>query len=245
MNTLRDAFDTVDADRKRIAVYAPDEEVASDVEAQFSSRNVEITIHPLPASQAPGFIVVRDALGEFTGALGLDTLQKIVAPDTHPPWVLDDAIDSEELFRFLQNTLFASYDRQQMLGATREIEDRAWRSASGTLYVGFQNEKAFEQQRDVYERFVTQTDLDVTIFIDGDWQNGTEEVPYTVIADAGDEIGAYWFVLFDGGENERNACGLLAEERAPDSFYGFWTYEVDLVWDLMEYLRRTYVKDTQ
>ena len=56
----------------------------------------------------------------------------------------------------------------------------------------------------------------------------------------GHELGRFWFVAFDGGESELRTCALLAEEREPGAFYGFWTYDPALVGRLVDYLRRTY-----
>ena len=54
------------------------------------------------------------------------------------------------------------------------------------------------------------------------------------------EIGSFWFLAFDGGSEPQNACALLAEERSPEAFYGFWTYDEDLVGAIEAYLSSTY-----
>lgn len=124
-----------------------------------------------------------------------------------------------------------------MLAAAREIEERAWRTGTGTLYTGFQTEAALSAQTDVYERLGSHHDLSVVVFLREDWDTPLENV--TVVSNVAMELGVFWFVIFDGGSDGQQ-CALLAEEREPGSFYGFWTYERDLVDELVAYLESTY-----
>ena len=59
-----------------------------------------------------------------------------------------------EMYEVLEETLFTSFDRRQLLGTAREIEDRAWRVGVGTLRVGFQRPGAFERAGDQFFRLV-------------------------------------------------------------------------------------------
>jgi len=61
-----------------------------------------------------------------------------------------------------------------------------------------------------------------------------------VVSGGGEEIGRFWFQLFDGGGDDQSKCGLLVEERELGRFYGFWTYEREIVDEIIEYLRATY-----
>lgn len=239
MDSLEAAIDRVGAARKFLEVFTADEEVAAELTSQFSTRNVDVSHRPLPSGVARGFVIVRDEDGTFRGALGIGALDAIVSPETHPPWVLADSrVEPTDVFDFLENTLFTSYDRRQMLAAAREIEERAWRIATGELFVGFQRAATFDDQRPVYERFEAETDVAVTVFVADEWDVAPAPVP--VVTD-GAELGRYWFVLFDGGGNAIDACGLLAEEREPGTFFGFWTYDAELVDEIVAYLRETYV----
>ena len=94
-------------------------------------------------------MVVRSSDGEFCGALSVEKLEAIVSPEVYPPWVLEDDEHTAAMFEFLDNTVFAAFDRHQMLVAAREIEERAWRTGTGSLYAGFQRAQAYAQQADV------------------------------------------------------------------------------------------------
>ncbi|MFP9193382.1 DICT sensory domain-containing protein [Natrialbaceae archaeon A-CW1-1] len=237
MDTLTDAFERVERRRKTLEVYAVDDSVRSELERQFSTRNVRIVHHAFPSKTDLGFVVIRDSNGEFRAALGLEKLQAIISPEIQPPWELSD-LDSTDVFDFLENTIFTAYDRRQMLAATREIEERAWRTDSGTLHTGFQTSTAFAKQAPIYDRFAHDSSVSVRVFFDGDPAvTNDSDSSLEVTPDAGAEIGEHWFVLFDGGPTDRNASGLLAREREPGRYYGFWTYDPGFVEEIMSYVR--------
>ncbi|MCU4925249.1 histidine kinase [Halobacteria archaeon AArc-dxtr1] len=262
MNSLHDVLETVRSRQKTLEVYTDDEDVTAELKAQFSTRNVDVVHHDLQTGSNRALLVMRDETGEFSGALSLETFNAILSPEISAPWEPADAgADLHVLFRFLDETIFTAYDRRQMLATTREIEERAWRVDDGTLYVGFQRVAAFKAQFPIYERFAHDSDVSVRIFVEDEWsgavgvQHGTASesgigsadastVPsadaVNVISDAGGELGQFWFVIFDGGGSELNACGLLAVERDPGRYYGFWTYDPALVDEIVSYLRSTY-----
>jgi hypothetical protein len=213
MDSLGDAIEDVERRRKTVVAYTTDDAVAEELKTQFSTRNVRVSRRVIPASGGPGFVVVRDAGGEFQGAVSVDNLQAILSPEIHPPWTLEGTgADLTEVFDFLDNTVFTSYDRRQMLATSREIEERAWRRGTGRLVVGFQRSTAFAAQLPVYDRFGAETDVAVRIYIDDEWDGDSNEHIH-VQSVVGGEIGQYWFVAFDGGESDLEACALLAEER--------------------------------
>lgn len=238
MDSLEDAIRAVEGHRRTLDVYTAAESVASELERQFSTRNVRVARERVPPRDDPGFVVVRDEDGTFRGAVGVEQLRTLLAPEVRPPWTDDADEEVAEAFDFLQNTIFTSYDRRQMLAAAREIEERAWRANRGWLYVGFQRADAFESQLPVYDRFATERALTIRIFVDDEW---AEEAPGTieVVSDAGGEIGEFWFVLFHA--DGPSSCGLLAEERSPGRFYGFWTYDPGRVEALVDHLDERYV----
>ncbi|ELZ03142.1 sensor protein [Natrialba chahannaoensis JCM 10990] len=234
---LDDAFVAVERERKRLVVHAADVAVADELERQFATRNVAVDYRRTAAFDE-GFVVIRDADGRFRGTLGIDQFDTVLSPETTPLWALEPSeTEADELFDFLENTLFSSYDRRQMLAATREIEDRAWRAAEGHLYAGFQRTAALEAQREAYDRLSARGELSVTVFTDDDWDKALEELS---VVSASGEIGQFWFVVFDGTVEENQACALVAEEREPGLYYGFWTYDPAFVGELVAYLEDTY-----
>lgn len=235
MRSLRDAFEAVDRRHKTLEVHTDDESVVAALRRGFETRTVDATRRPLGALDDAGFVIVRDADGAFRGALGLEEFEAILSPTDHPPWELAETEpDPAQLFDFLEDTLFASATREQLLATSREIEDRAWRVGSGRLYAGFQRPAALRAQTRVYERFGTRDSIDVTVFPAGEWSHPLEGV--SVVTGPGGELGAFWFVVFDGGENEVHCGALVAEERDPGEYAGFWTFEPSIVRELVDYL---------
>lgn len=239
MNRLGDAVEDVERRRKRLEVYTDDTEIAAELGRQFATRNVDVEHRAVPRATDPGFVVLRSGTGDFRGALGLEQFEAILSPEIHPPWELTASdTDTADLFDFLANTLFSSYDRRQMLAATREIEERAWRVGAGRLYTGFQREQAVTTQQQVYEGLASHDNLAVTVFVRDDWRDRVEDV--TVVSGTNGEVGGFWFVVFDGDDRDLQKCALLAQERRPGLFYGFWTYDPAVVDDLVGYLEETY-----
>nr|WP_170830986.1 DICT sensory domain-containing protein [Natronobacterium texcoconense] len=238
MDRLQDALERIERKRKRLEVYTDDDELAAELRTQFSTRNVDVVRRQLTGFDQ-GFAVIRDADEVFRGAIGLNRFDAIRSPEIHPPWSLDATdVDTRDLFDFLENTLFASYDRKRMLAAAREIEERAWRVGEGRLYTGFQREAAFEDQADVYERLGSRGALTVAGFVDDEIASPVENV--TVVTPDADEIGTFWFVVFDGGGSDLQTCALLAREKRENTYGGFWTYDPGLVDELLEYLEENY-----
>lgn len=147
MHSLRDILETVGQRRKTLEVHTDEESVISEFRRQFDTRNVDVTHRQLGSIDETGFVLIRDSDGEFRGALGLAQFEAVLSPEIHPPWELADTeYEQAELFSFLENTLFASYNRRQMLATSREIEERAWRVGTGRLYAGFQRADALEHR---------------------------------------------------------------------------------------------------
>ncbi|WP_408958900.1 DICT sensory domain-containing protein [Natrinema sp. 74] len=238
--SLGDFVEAIERRRKTLEVRTDDDRVVDELRHQFETRNVEVTHRSLGSLGDTGFVIVRDIDGAFRGALGIDQFRAILSPEIHPPWELAEIDGNQtELFDFLENTLFTSYDRRQMLATAREIEERAWRVGSGRLYAGFQRATALAAQTEIYERLTSHDALAVTVFIDDTWDVSTLD-DASIVSEPGGELGEHWFVAFDGGGDELEACALLAEERGNGEFYGFWTYEPAIVDDLVSYLERTY-----
>lgn len=235
--TLAELLDAAERRRKQVTLYGTDEE--AELLAQLATRNVDVEHRTLPEGGPSGFLVVRDD-DEFVGSIGVEELREMLEPPIHRPWDPEFVgAGYRAVFELLDDTVFASLERRQLLAAAREIEDRAWRVGGGILRVGFQALSAMRAQVPVYARLGEETDLDIHVYGDVDWQPPAI-ANTTLHAEAGEEIGSFWFLAFDGGGDEVNACGLLAEEREPDRFYGFWTYDPAIVRRMLEHLREAY-----
>lgn len=217
----------------QFTVYRRDE--ATDLEAQFATHRVRIDHRSLPPGGPDPFLVVEED-GEFAGAVGLDRLDLLLEPPVDPPGERADVSEGYRvLFDVLDETVFSAMARRQLLAVSREIEDRAFRVATGTLRVGFQTLSTFESQAGVYRQLAAPTDLDVHVYGLADWS--PPEIPgvtYHGVDDA--DVARHWTLAFDGGGDDRQACALVARERA-EGYDGVWTYDPALVRDALADLR--------
>lgn len=234
--SLAELIAGVEDSEKTLVVRNADEATVESVVDRFADRNVNVTTAST-GSGPPEYVV----LSEDDRVLSTTSLAG-GSPDgdrTRTPGF--DSEPYEPILDELDEMMFTSYDARQMLAASREIEDRAWRTGAGTLYAGFQRYSILERQVPVYEQLGTRPDLDVTAFAVPDAELSEHEATFEVRPERTDEIRDTWFVAFDGGGDEASKCALLAEEREPRRFYGFWTYDPQTVDSVFEHLGETYL----
>jgi len=214
--------------RKDVVVYAPDD-TGNDVAERLATRNLRIDHRQLPALSSDAFVVVRKS-GEFRGALSLSDLLEFLRPPIHRPSDPDAVVGKHRVvYDLLDDTVFVSLDRRQLLATSREVEERAWRTGQGRLHAGFQRDEAFAAQTNIY-RDLANTDIDVHVYVPGGITgDALADTTATVHTDPGDGLDRYWFVLFDDGASGAQNCGLIARETDDSRYRGLWTYNEDIV----------------
>jgi CBS domain-containing protein len=212
---------------KRVIVYAPDDS-GSELADVLATRNLTIDHRQLPAISSEAFVIVRDG-GEFQGALSLSDLLEFLTPPIRRPDDLDSLARKHRIvYELLDDTVFVSLDRRQLLATSRELEDRAWRTGHGRLHAGFQRADAFEAQATVYRELST-TDIDIDVYVPGGVSGDPlSDTPVTLHTRDGD-LDRYWFILFDDGETGSQNCALIARETEDGRYQGLWTYNEALV----------------
>lgn len=215
---------------KRLVVYAPDSS-GMDLSKKLTTRNMTVDHRRVPSISADAFVVIRD--GErFYGAIPLVDLLEFLAPG---PNLLEH--DHSYVYDLLDDTVFVSLDRAQLLATSRELEDRAWRTGRGRLHVGFQRVEALRPQVTVYREMAT-LDIDIHVYVPGDGTgtgSGTgprslfADTPVAVHTESDCQLQQYWFILFDDGADGSQNCALIAREEAEGSYRGVWTYDRELV----------------
>jgi|GEM_PF-234802 hypothetical protein len=147
--------------------------------------------------------------------------------------------DQPALFGALDETVFRSSNKRQLLLASRLIETRAAQVGGGRLSAGFQQLSLAQPQLSFYTALPS--DITVALYGDPDW---------TPPADTGIEMYAptaethadYWWVIFDGIAQQGQHAALLAEEQSPGEYTGFWTYRKSVVDSLREVVDRLDVR---
>ncbi|WP_311173194.1 DICT sensory domain-containing protein [Halobellus ordinarius] len=217
----------------------PGDPIVDEVETYFETQNLRVTVRET-SSGAPTDLAILSREQSVLAVLAVETLRNLVAgappADSAETGIADS--EHEAILKHLKETTFTSYDTEQMLYASREIEDRARRVGAGSIHAGFQRCSVMAQQRAVYADLASRG-LDVHAY-------GAPDVPPPDLgggqvhaAETG-ELARTWFVVFDGGGDAEQKSALLAEERAEGDFYGVWTYDPNIVDGALDHLRRTY-----
>jgi len=233
--SLSELIAGVEDHEKCLTVFNADDAVVSDLRQHFADRNVTITTETTISGRPGEFVTLSDE-ADVIAAANLDTFEARLNRRGEPIGV--EASPYRPILDELDETLFTSWSIEQMMTATREIEDRAFRVGQGTLYAGFQYVSTLKGELDVYERLGEQG-LTVHAYATPDETPPAHE-HFTLHMDRASEIETSWFVVFDGGGDDAQKCALLAEERAPREFYGFWSYDPDTVDWIADHLDSTY-----
>lgn len=225
--TLRSVIDEAEKRRKSVKYYAPER---GDFAEQFAARNVDVEFHRIPPG-GPGPFVTISEDGTFLGAITVDALRTYLWPPIeHPRDVTDLSPQYRALFELLDDTVFSSLTRRQLLATSREFEERAWRTDRGTFHVGFQSGTAFRAQESLYRQMAAETGLDIHLYgVPDDAADDVADSGLTVHAGVGDGVERYWFLVFDGDGDDDRKTALVAEKRTEETFFGAWTYDPELV----------------
>lgn len=229
---LQTLIDEAYPHQKRLTVYAAEDRPA--VRERFGETGVTTDHRSLPVDGPDPFVVIHDS-DEFVGALSLADLEDLLRPPVHRPGDRESvSAGYRALFDVLDDTVFSSLDRRQLLGASREIEDRAFRVGRGVLRASFQRLSAFEGQADAYRALGSKDGLDVSVYGLPDWDPpAIDGVAYH--GSEGPAVERYWALAFDGGVDRQQACALLAREEE-DGYTGFWTYDPETVETILQEL---------
>ena len=211
--------------QKRITLYADDAETSLD--SRFGGSSVTLERKPLPPHGPDPFVTVHVG-DQVVGSISLADFEELLAPPIVRPGDREGVSEIyRALFDLLDNTVFDSLDRGQLLGASREIEDRAFRVGHGTLRASFQALSAFRSEVDVYRYLASDTALDVHVYGEADWEP-PEISGVTYHRSDARTVSRFWALAFDGGGDETQSCGLVAKEQ-DDEYAGFWTYDPEIV----------------
>ena len=233
--SLAELIAGVEGHQKELTVFNAEERAVSALRERFHDRNVSVGAEHTPSGRPTSFAVLSDG-EEFVAAADVGA---VLRPEDGATSGGEDG-PRRPIVEHLDETLFTSYDIEQMVSASREIEDRAWRVGSGALHAGFQKLSILGEQMDIYERLAENGSLDVHAYAVPDAEVPDHGDGLTVHVERSDEIGRSWFVAYDGDGVDVNKCALVAEERDPRSFYGFWTYDPATVDWIIDHLESTY-----
>jgi hypothetical protein len=241
---LRSSIKCIKNHEKELRLFNvdPTDAVYEDLRTYFETLNVRITVGQTVSGAPEGFAVLSNAT-EVLAVVDVATLRELL--EEIPAGIGGLGIADkkyEGVLRHLKETTFTSSDTEQLLYASREIEDRARRVAQGSIHAGFQRCSLMAEQQSIYADLARRG---VSVHAYG--------VPDTRPPDLGsgrvhavgaDEIAETWFVVFDGGSDDTQKTALLAHVRDENAFDGVWTYDPGFVDHVLAHLDKTYGSST-
>ncbi|MFB6171035.1 MAG: DICT sensory domain-containing protein [Haloarculaceae archaeon] len=233
---LQDIVYTVDERIQTLVAYnlSVPERVASTLADYFDGQSVTLRRGQTDSALPKNFMVLHDG-EQFVAASPVRAVYDAVRRQSDLVDETDPAgIEIPAVVENIDETAFTSYDKARMIGASRRIERHAWEEREGELHAGFQRLSNARDQWRLYTRLASR--VETHVYGAPDWS-----IPPTDIAvhtsDAV-EITDTWFVVYDGDEEKKRA--LLAEERGPGRFHGFWTDHPTVVDAVLDRLRAVY-----
>jgi hypothetical protein len=235
--TLSTVVDDVTGSTQTLTIYDPeDQEAVSQISDHFEVQSVSVEV--AETSDGPGGFAVLHEEGEFLAAADLEELRAAVTFDSG---LLDatgfDEVAYPDLLGEVDDTTFTAYGKRRMILASREVEERSWYARGGELHSGFQQLSLLSEQWELYTR-IADRGVDVHVYGEPDWEPPTTD-SITVHASDDPEILSVWFVAFESPESDGD-CALVADEREPNVFRGFWTFDDAVVAEVFDYLRDEY-----
>ena len=228
--TLSESIDRIETDRKAIRVcnVADDADLAR-LESFFEPHDVDFRVVDRP--NRPAGVVDLLADGQRITSSPLEAVRRYVR-------VWDESMaaglraERPTVFTRLRDNYFDSYDKRRMIMASRIVEFRAWNVGSGTLHAGFQRLSKLESQSGVY-RNLASSNVDVHVYGQPD-REPLGDLDLTVHRSRDEEVTRHWWVAYDGAGDDDEKIVLLAQEREPNQFYGFWSERPHVVDDVLE-----------
>lgn len=208
----------------QVTVYTSGER--TEIETWLANHGVSVESRSLPKTGPDPFIEI-EVDDEVVGTIGIAAIEGLLKPPIRRPDRSEVSAGYHVLFEIFDRTVFSGMNRRELLTVSREIEDRAFRVGEGTLRVCFQKLSAFKSQIEVYRTLGTETNLNIQIHGVGDWIP-PEITGITYHTEDSASFSPYWVLAFDGGPDETQACGLVAEEHS-DEYVGFWTNDATTV----------------
>ena len=236
--SLATIIGSVESSKRTLTLFNTDvpAHVLDDIETHFDIQNVTVERGRTQRGVPKNFAVLHDG-SEYIATSSVAELRQTLAFEGQLLGETDfESFSYPDVLRHVDDTMFTAYGKRRMILASREIEQRAWRTGGGELHSGFQRLSLLSDQWGMYWKIA---DGGTETHVNGvsDWELPAPAL--TVHADDAPEIRRVWFVVFDAPDGAAD-CALLAEEREPNTFYGFWTYDSDTVSEILSHLRETY-----
>jgi len=215
--------------RRRTLVFYNAEDLSEEIDRiveYVGAHDVDIS-YTTDAGMPDSVVVVRD--GHRT--LSVDKIEAVY--EYLVAWESEMAGSDQlpSLFAALDETVFRSKNKRQLVLASRLIENRAATIGDGHLSAGFQQLSRARAQLPFYQNLPPT--VTISLYGTPDWTPPADS-SIEAYEPAFEDHDDYWWVIYDGTDQPQHHAALLAEEHNPGEYTGFWTYRRSIV----EALRR-------
>jgi hypothetical protein len=237
--TLAGLVEEVEAAGRTLTLYNPtaSAERLESIENHFDVTTVSVRRSATDDGSPANFAVLHDG-DEFVSACDVDALSAAVDPAAAFAPTESPRLEAPALLSDIDQSTFTEYGKRRMILASRDVEKRGWRVGAPAIHVGFQEFSRFRTQLDLYRRLSER--LTVHLYGEPDWEPPLENV--VLHGYSTDEIRDHWFVVFEppNDTDEPGSCAILAAEREPNVYAGFWTGQRSLADRLLARLESAY-----
>ncbi|GAB7019540.1 DICT sensory domain-containing protein [Halostagnicola bangensis] len=153
-------------------------------------------------------------------------------------------LDLPDVFEGLEDVRFrlrgfpdSSKEKLLLITISRYIERLGLEGGGGTHRASFQRLSRLADERgtkSVY-RNLAETDTNTHVYGIPDW---TPDYDVTVHGGRSQEFRDSWFVVYVPDDAAEQYSALVAVERSPRSWEGFWTFDAETVTEIEAYIRR-------
>ena len=224
-----------------IANYDGGDEVLAEIREYMERLNVSTQTATLstdwPANAAllhrGEDVLAATPVAELHNAIGLEAIEadtELLAGVT--PELLEHVHRSEYAVE--------NGGKLEMVKISRLIETRALETGAGELHTGFQRIDRVADELGTRQLYESIAEAGVEVHLYGEPGSVPREELYTLHTGADPELAKSWFVVHDGAGQPARKAALVSEERAPERYTGFWTYQPELVDSVTGYLTATY-----
>ncbi|WP_251343924.1 DICT sensory domain-containing protein [Haloplanus halophilus] len=252
-SSLRDFFaDVDDREVSLVTVNRTHPQPVQDLIADaFATQSVELSERSLP-TDADDLLALRED-GDVTAVSSLDRVMRsflLVNADQFRTSTRGFDGDVPAVLTNMDGTLFdlrgypaSNKEKLLLILVSRHVERLAYEAGEGTLRSTFQRLSRLEDEygtRTVYER-LTGRALDVHVY--GVPDERPTWLDATVHGGTSDEYRNSWCVAYrppsDSGA-ESTPAALVAHQKEPNRWKGFWTYDAERVARIDAYLERAF-----
>lgn len=220
-----DILDRVDGRRRRLVFYNVEDRDRTEPILDYVGVHDVIIEYTTDERFPTSSVAVRR--GNET--LAVDDIEAVSTYVTAWEAGLASDYDQPTLFACLDETIFRSSNKRQLVLASRLIETRAATLGHGRLSAGFQQLSLVEPQLAFYQQLPEP--IEVSVYGEADWAPPAEAT-VAAYTPTGASHADYWWVIFDGSDRAGQHAALIAREESPGEYTGFWTYRQSVVAEL-------------